>query len=111
MHRHERMVHGGGKRQIARGEPMAGGQKRLARLEVETLHADVAALRRRLFDLHLIAVAFGVLLNNDRVAAGGHHAAGENSRRLVRADRVRKRPAGGDLADDFKPHRNARDVG
>ena len=28
----ERMVHGGGERKVARGEPMAGGEQRIARL-------------------------------------------------------------------------------
>ena len=101
VHGNERMVHGGGKRKIARREPMAGGEECVARCEVQSLRADVAALGGRPLHLDAIALPLGEFLDHHRVGAVRHHPAGENARRLAATHRARKRPAGGDLADDL----------
>ena len=104
------MVHAGSERKIAYGEPMPGRKERVAQLEIEPLRADVAAACARLLDLDPIAVAPRVFLDHDGVGALRQHAAGENARRLAGADRPRKRPAGGDLADYSQMRRDTRHV-
>ena len=52
-----------------------------------------------LVDADDVAVARGVLLQQDRVGAGGHHAAGEDAHGLAGADGAVERVAGGGGAD------------
>ena len=111
MHRQQRMVHAGGEREIARGEPMPFGEQRFAGAEIEPLRAHVAAFGRGLLHLDPGAVAFGHFLDHHRIGAGRHKTAGENARRLARTDRGIERPAGGDLADDFQAGRRSCDIG
>ena len=65
----------------------------------------------RLFHLDVVAEALCLLLDHDRIGAFGDHAAGEDTRRFTAADGARKRPPGGDFADDFQAHRHARHIG
>ena len=104
------MIHAGGERKVTGGKPMAGGEERIAGREVEPFRANVAAFRRWLCHLDDIAVAFGVFLNDYRVGAVGHHAAGKDARRLTRSDPLSEGPARRDLADDFQAHRGLGDI-
>ena len=58
-----------------------------------------------------VAVALGQLLDDNRIGAGRHKAAGENARRLSGADTAGERPAGGNLADDLQAYRGVGHVG
>ena len=54
---------------------------------------------------------FRVLLDDDGVGAGRHHAAGEDARGLSGADLAVERPARRDLADQLQRRRHLRDIG
>jgi hypothetical protein len=59
----------------------------------------------------VVTVAPGLLLDHDRVGSLREHAARENARRFAVTDRKRKRPAGGDFADNLQAHRRIGDIG
>ena len=73
--------------------------------------AHIAALGRGLLDGDAVAVARGKLLDHHGVAAGRHHAAGENARGLACFDLAVEGMAGGDFADDLQRGRRVRHVG
>ena len=47
INRHQRMVHAGNEREVARGQPMAFGEQLVALAEIEPLRADIAAFGGR----------------------------------------------------------------
>ena len=106
---------GGGARAACRGpwrpraatsrgpEAAAGGEQRLALAEIEAAAADVAACRcvpSR--TVTLVAVARGVLLDDDGIGAGGQRRAGEDAHGLSRGRRCRRRD------DRRRPRRSRR---
>ena len=86
INRHQRMVHAGDQREVARGQPMAFGEQLVAQAEIEPLRADVAAFGGGLLHLDPIAVALGQFLHHDGVGAGRHEAAGEDAGGFAGAD-------------------------
>ena len=56
------------------------------------------------------AVALGQFLHHDGVGTGRHEAAGEDAGGFAGADLGRKRPAGGNFADDFQAGRGGSDI-
>ena len=61
----------------ARGEAGAGREQDVTGREIAAAGADVAAGDRCLAQREAVAIAVGVLLDGDRVGAGGDQAAGE----------------------------------
>ena len=85
------MSHGGRQRNLARPEPPAGGEQRVALAEVEARAADVPRLDRAFADEDPGPVALCILLNDDRVGAFGDGRAGENAHRLAGANAAAER--------------------
>ena len=104
MHRHRRVVHGGGEREIAVAEAAALGEQHRPTREVEPSDADVAADSGAGGDDDGVALLGGVLLDRDGVGAGRQNAAGEDARRFTVADRALESVS---LLSGARPHRDA----
>ena len=89
-------------RPISRGvRRLPGVQQHVALGEIEPGAADIGAELGALAHLDPVAVALGVFLDHDRVGAVGQRRAGEDARRLARAERAAEPGAGRDLGDDL----------
>ena len=88
---------------VARTEQVPGLIHVLARRDVLPDAADVATRVAGRVDLDVVRTAIGVLVRHDRVGVRGHRRAGHHLHRRARRQPVRRRGAGGDLAD----HRQA----
>ena len=83
----------GGQPQVRRSEPGAGGNHRLAGLDVLAGTPDVGADLRNLSDHHLVAVAVADLLDHDGVGTRRDQGAGEDARGRAWLERFAGRPA------------------
>jgi hypothetical protein len=111
VHLQARVIHGGGQHEITIGEPSSLAQKNLPLRKVDPLIADVSAPGGRLLDNDTIACARRKFLNHNRVAAGGHDAAGKNPSGLVGSDLSREGMAGCHFAYHFKCRWRLCDIG
>ena len=84
---------------VARRQPPSRGKNDVARREVLALAADVPPGGHGLVDADCVAVSGCVLLQQDRVGAGGEYAAGEQAHRFAGADRLVEGMSGGGGAD------------
>jgi hypothetical protein len=110
MQCHQRVVHSGEKRKIARREPVTFGKEALPAAKVEALGADVAAFACRFKHLDAVGLAVRKFLHDYRIRTRWYHAAGENARRLAGADRSCKRPSGCDFTDHFQTDRGISNI-
>ena len=95
---------------VARRQPPAGLQQHVALGEIEALAPHIAAAPRGFEHPHPVAVALGVLLDDDRVGAGRHRRAGEDARRLARADMAAEPGPGRHLGDDAQFDRDLAEI-
>ncbi len=86
-----------------RTDPCARVKWHIAGTKIEAGGADVAAGRDRLDDLDRVALALGVLLDQDRVGAFGHGRAGEDAHRFARPKRTGVALARARHADHLEP--------
>ena len=93
------MVGRGGEADIACGHPPSGRHHCVAGGKVLAGAADVALGGYGFVDADRVAVARGVLLQQDGVGAWRNHAAGEDAHGLAGADAAVERMAGGRAAD------------
>jgi hypothetical protein len=103
-------IHGGGDADVAGGQQPALLQQDVAGFEVEACGTNVGAARRTFAHHDMIAFDRGVLLDDDRVRAGGQGAAGKDAHGLAGADLSVVGAAGRRLSDDAQTGRDLRDV-
>ena len=106
-----RMVGGGGQRDVAGGQPTAGGQKDFAFDKITAAPTDVISRRDRRVDDYGVAVALSDLLHRHRIGALGQRRAGEDARRLAGLEAAGERAAGRGFADDGQTRLRACRVG
>ncbi len=100
MHKEPRPVHCRGEADVARRQPPSGPQQHVALAKIEPLAPHVAAARGAFEHPHAIAVALGVLLNDDRVGARRHRRAGKDAGGFAGADMPAEPGAGRYFGDD-----------
>ena len=110
-HRQRGVAGAGGEREPARIEGLARSQEGVALPEVEPGPAQEPARGDRLAGGHGLAVGLGVLLDQDRVGAGRHGRAGEDTDRFAGTERPGEAVAGGAGADQAQACRDRSDVG
>ena len=110
MHKQPRPVHRRRETDVARGQSSPGLEQHIALGEIEPGAAHIAAVRRAFPDSDPVAVALGVLLNDDRIGAGRQWRAGEDPRRLAGPNRAAITGAGRDLGNDAQACGHLRDI-
>src|SRR5690606_16178298 len=89
-HREPGVVHGSRQTKIAHRQMSSRWKTQVTLGEVQARRADVAASGHALTNLDPVALAIGaaggIFLNDDRIAARGKRAAGEDAHRFPRAE-------------------------
>ena len=89
----ERVVHGGGEREIAVGKLLAGRQQHVAFTKIDAGAADMAARDRGFSDGNTVALDDRVFLNDDGIGTLGNDAAGKNAHGLAGAHELDRKAA------------------
>ena len=104
------MAHGGGEHEGGRVEAPAGGEQHLALGEVDAPAAHVRALLDAFADENRVAVALGVLLDDDGVGALRQRRTREDAHGLAAAEGAGEALPGRRLADHGETLRQARQI-
>ena len=96
------MIAGGGQADIAGGETPAGGDEKIAGREILAGGTDMFADDTSFIDGHNSIRCNRVFLQQDRIRACGHDAAGEDAHGLAGSNASRKRVSRRRGADDFE---------
>ena len=97
---HSRQTGGSDGSQLGGGEAYARRGDHRARGDITAARTDVGTGGNGIGNLHFVVMIDNILYGDDGIGPLGNHAAGGDSHRLSRTERLRRRPAGRDPEDN-----------